>query len=136
MLLITIKRAHIVDSRRMRHCSEQSSGSVRLQQTQSCITNTFGYDFRKGQDAKMIKLAEIAMLFRAAAVSPLIAEKRRTEIDAALQVIDIISNLSGLDRRLELCIKQAKSRCSSIARKRRFSPILPEIRILTLYSPI
>jgi hypothetical protein len=63
----------------------------------------------KGQDAKMIKLAEIATLFRAAVVSPLIAEKRRTEIGSSLQVIDKISNLSGLDRRLELCIKQAKA---------------------------
>jgi hypothetical protein len=52
MLLITIKRARIAHSRRMRHSGERSNGSVRSPQSQSWvdyIINTSGYDFRKGQ---------------------------------------------------------------------------------------
>jgi len=53
LLPITIKRARIGHSRRIFHCGERSSGSVRSQLCQSrvdYIINTSGYDYRKGQD--------------------------------------------------------------------------------------
>src|SRR5947209_13121060 len=51
MPFITIRRARTWHYRKMRPCIEQSSGPVSLLPSQSCpdcITNTSGYDFRKG----------------------------------------------------------------------------------------
>src|SRR5437870_3186626 len=49
---ITIKRARTWHYRKMHPCVEQSNGPVPLSLSpswQGCITNTSGYDFRKGQ---------------------------------------------------------------------------------------
>src|SRR5260370_37872267 len=51
MRRITIRRAHTWHYRKIRPCIEQSNGPVSLSPSQSCpdcITNTSGYDFRKG----------------------------------------------------------------------------------------
>jgi hypothetical protein len=52
MRRITIKRARTWHYRKMHPCVEQSNGLVPLSlfpSWQGCITNTSGYDFRKGQ---------------------------------------------------------------------------------------
>jgi hypothetical protein len=52
---ITIRRALTWHYRKMHPCVEQSDGLVPLSlfpSWQGCITNTSGYDFRKGQDPK------------------------------------------------------------------------------------
>jgi hypothetical protein len=52
MRRITIKRPHTWHYRKMRRCNEQSNDLVPLSPFRywlDCITNTSGYDFRKGQ---------------------------------------------------------------------------------------